>query len=155
MESITGMNTTRTIVCGLALIAAACSEPTLDSPTAPTTTTTTPTTAPAAPTFTETFVGTVPVGGFSFYSFAVTVYGTVDVTLNSVQGQFVPATVMMGLGLGTPSGEDCVTTATVTTASGTAIHVTQTLNPGIACVRIYDVGNLFGPATFNVTIAYP
>ena len=149
------MNTTRAILYGLALIAAACNEPALVSPTAPTTTTTTPTTAPAAPTFTETFVGTVPVGGSSFYSFAVTVYGTVNVTLDSVQGQFVPATVMLGLGLGTPSGEDCATTATVTTASGTAIHMTQTLNPGIACVRVHDVGNLFGPATFNVTIAYP
>lgn len=148
------MKTTRGILCGLALVAAACNEPELVSPTAPTTTTTA-TTGAAAPTFTETFVGTVPVGGYSFYSFTVTVYGTVDVTLNSVQGPFVPPTVMLGLGLGTPSGEDCATMATVITASGTVIHMTQTLNPGVACVRVYDVGNLFGPATFNVTIAYP
>jgi hypothetical protein len=145
------MKTTRAIVCGLALVAAACNEPDLVSPTAPTTATT----VAAEPTFTETVVGTVPVGGYSFYSFTVTVYGTVNVTLNSVQGQFVPATVMLGLGLGTPSGEDCATTATVTIASGTAIHVTQTLNPGVACVRVFDVGNLFAPATFNVSVAYP
>lgn len=141
-------------VCGLVVITVACSEPELTSPTSPTTTSTT-TAAAAAPTVTDTFNATVPVGGYTFYSFTVTVYGTVNVTLNTVQGQFVPATVMMGVGLGTPDGEDCVTTATVTTAAGTAVHVTQALNPGVYCTRVSDIGNLFAPANVNVTIAYP
>lgn len=149
------MKTIWVFVCGLALTAASCGEPALTSPTSPTTTSTTTTTVAAAPTFSETFVGTVPVGGSSFYSFTVTVYGTVNVTLSSVQGPFVPATVMLGLGLGTPNAEDCRTTSSVTTASSAAVHVTQVLNPGIYCVRVHDVGNLFGPASVNVTIAYP
>lgn len=143
------------IACGLVVLTVGCSEPELTSPTSPTTTATTTTAAAAAPTVTETFNATVPVGGYTFYSFTVTVYGTVNVTLNAVQGQFVPATVMLGIGLGTPSGEDCVTTGSVTTASGTAVHVTQVLNPGVYCARVHDIGNLFAPATVNVTIAYP
>lgn len=143
------------IACGLTVTLVACSEPELTSPTSPTTTATTTTAAAAAPTVTDTFNATVPVGGYTFYSFTVTVYGTVNVTLNTVQGQFVPATVMLGVGLGTPSAEDCVTSASVTTAAGSAVHVTQTLNPGVYCARVHDIGNLFAPASVNVTVAYP
>lgn len=149
------MRILRVIAWLMAVIAGACSEPAFVSPTSPTTTTTTTTATAVAPTVTETFNAVVPAGGYTFFSFSVTVYGTVNVTLNSVQGQFVPATVMLGVGLGTPSGEDCLTTASVTTAASTAVHVTQALNPGVYCARVYDVGNLFGPANVNVTIAYP
>ena len=136
-------------VLGLALSAAACSN---SSTTAPSTTTTT--TTPAAPTMTETFRGTLTVGGTSFYSFSVGQYGTVNVTLNSVTGPFIPPTVFVSLALGTPSGAVCSGTTTQAQA-GSSPQITGSYNPGVFCVAIADLGNLFGPAAFTITIAHP
>lgn len=122
------------------------------STTAPTTTTAT---TVAAPTATESFTGTVPVSGFRFYSFNVATNGTVNVTLNSVSGAFVPSTVQLSLGLGTPSGIDCTTTTSLTAAAGSTAQLTGTYAPGLYCARVSDVGNLFAPANFDVSIAHP
>jgi len=86
---------------------------------------------------------------------AGTVNGTVNVTLNSVTGTGVPPTVQLGLGIGQPSGTDCSATITATGGINTAApQATGTFGPGIFCVRVFDVGNLFAPAAFNVTIAH-
>ena len=127
-----------------------------DTPTSPTTTTatTTTTTTLASPAFSADWNDTVGVSGSKFYSFTVTQYGTVNVSLTSVSGQFVPSTVMMGMGLGTPEAEGCTTTTNITTAAGTGPQLSGTYNPGVYCVRISDVGNLFSTAKFSVTVAY-
>ena len=127
-----------------------------DTPTSPSATTTaTTTTTAASPTSTEEFNNTVPVGGSVFYSFTVTQYGTVNVSLTSVSGQFVPSTVTMGLGLGKPDAETCVTSTQISTASGAGPQITGSYEPGVYCVKVSDVGNLFSAAKFAVTIAYP
>lgn len=127
-----------------------------DSPTSPTTTTTATTTVTAAsPIYSEDFINTVPVGGSAFYSFSVTQYGTVNVSLTSVSGQFVPSTVTLGLGLGKPDAETCATTSSISTPSGTGPQITGAFDPGVYCVKVSDVGNLFSAARFSVTIAYP
>lgn len=121
-------------------------------------TTTSPSnTAPtiAAASVTETFDGTVPVGGSAFYSFSVAENGTVNLTLASVGGHGVPTTAWLGLGLGTPSGTDCATTSTANTASGSAVHITGTYAPGVYCAKAYDIGNLAAPASVTVMIAHP
>jgi hypothetical protein len=135
---------------GLLLLASACSKDNT-TPTTPTTTTPTPVTTP---TVSENFVSTVPVGGAAFYSFNIDANGTVNVTLNAVGGTGVPATVQLGVGIGTPAGVDCTVTTSVTAAAGTSPQLTGTFGPGLFCVRIYDVGNLFGPAAFRATIAH-
>ena len=118
--------------------------------------TTTTTATAAAPTVSESFTGTLPVAGFKFYSFNIAVNGTVNVTLNSVSGAGVPATVQLGLGIGQPSGLDCAATTTVTAGiTAAAPQTTGTFGPGLFCVRVFDVGNLFAPANFNITIAHP
>jgi hypothetical protein len=133
-----------------ALLGAACGGSTTTAPT----TTTTP--APVVPTTTATFVGKVPVGGSAFYSFTLLSSGTVSVTLSSVSGAFVPPTVMLGLGVGAPSGTACVVSGTTTNAAaGTTAQLTGTYGPGVECVNVSDIGNLYAPATFNVTITYP
>jgi hypothetical protein len=127
-----------------------------DTPTSPsTTTTTTTTTTVADASVLESFTGTLPVGGFRFYSFEVPTNGSVTVTLNRVGGGPVPTTVWVGLGVGVPDGTDCPTTTSVNTQSGGGPHVSTTLTPGTYCARIYDIGNLGTQTTFDVTIGHP
>ena len=136
---------------GVLLLSAACSKNSTSTTPTPTTPTPTPVTTP---TVSENFTSTVPVGGAVFYSFNIDVNGTVNVTLNSVGGAGVPATVQLGIGIGTPAGVDCTVTSSVTAAAGASPQLTGTFGPGLFCVRIYDVGNLFGPAAFRATIAH-
>jgi hypothetical protein len=64
--------------------------------------------------------------------------------------------VQLGLGVGQPSGLDCAVTTTVTAGiTAAAPQTTGTFGPGLFCVRVFDVGNLFAPANFNITIAHP
>lgn len=149
MKSVTGPS-----LCVLLILSIACRD--TDTPTSPTSTTaTTTTTAVATPIYAEEFVDTVGVGGSAFYSFTVTQYGTVNISLTSVSGTYVPSTVTMGIGLGTPEAESCATTTNVSTQAGTGPQLSGTFNPGVYCVKISDVGNLFSAARFAVTIAYP
>jgi len=134
----------------LAAAAAACGN--AETPTSATDTTTT-TVAEAS--VSEEFAGTVPVGGSRFYAFTVGANGTVTLTLTTVGGSGVPSTVWMGLGIGTPDAEDCVTTSTVNGPAGSTAQVSGTYAPGIYCAKVLDIGNLFAPASFAVTIAHP
>ena len=127
-----------------------------DTPTSPTdTSTTTTTTTVATPVYTEDWIDTLAVGGERFYSFTVTQYGTVNISLTSVSGPFVPSTVTVGMGLGTPAAETCFTTSSISTQAGTGPQLTGTYNPGVYCVIVRDVGNLFSAAQFSITVAYP
>lgn len=142
--------------CAIIGVLAACGACSHDSTTEPSSSSSSATTAPAAPTVTEVFTSTLPVGGFKFYTFNIAASGTVNVTLNSVSGPGVPATVQLGLGIGQPAGTDCSATQTATAGSTSAApQVTGTFGPGLFCVRVFDVGNLFNPANFTVTIAHP
>jgi hypothetical protein len=133
-------------VAGLALLAIACGK---DK-----TTPTTPTQTPVAPTTSEHYRSTIGIGGSGFYSFSVSQYGTVNVTLNTVSGVDDPA-VPIGLSVGGPLGFGCNAATAVTTSAGSDPQLTTVFVVGVYCVRVYDVGNLTGPATFDVTIAYP
>jgi hypothetical protein len=140
---------------GLFLVAALLVSGCDDSSTATSPSDTSTTTTVASPTTTELFAGRVPVGGATFYSFSVIENGTVNVTLADVGGFNVPSTVWLGLGIGTPAGEDCTAATTINTAAGSAVHLTGTYAPGVYCVRVWDIGNLVAVAAFNVTIAHP
>ena len=135
---------------GVVLLGVACGQ---SGPTAPTDTTTTPTVA--APTATERFNGVLPVGGVRFYSFSVSVYGTVNITLLSVSEARIPSTAMLGLAIGSPSGTGCTVGSAVTVAADSTPQLTGAYIPGVYCARIYDVGNLSTPATFDISIDHP
>jgi hypothetical protein len=125
------------------------------SPTSPTDTSTTTVTA-ADPTIAEQFTGTIGANGSAFYSFEVTAYGTVNVTLHNVGGVTgVPDTVWVGLGIGVPDGTDCSTTTSLNTQAGPGPQVSSVLDVGTYCARIYDVGNLAAPTPFSVLIVHP
>jgi len=136
----------------LAVLAVACSK---DTPTSPTSTTTSTSAVAAEPIYNEQFTGKVSVSGSSFYSFTVTQYGTVNITLTNVDGAMVPPTVTLGLGIGVPDGEGCTTSSTVNTKAGSAAQLTGVYDAGVYCAEVFDVGNLYAPANFAVTIGYP
>jgi hypothetical protein len=126
-----------------------------DTPTSPTTTTTTTTTATvASPIYAEDFTASVPVNGSAFYSFTVTQYGTVNISMTGVSGQYVPLTVTMGLALGKPEAEGCTPTTSITSTAGAGPQLTGTYEAGVYCVKVSDVGNLFSAANVAMTIAY-
>jgi hypothetical protein len=82
----------------------------------------------------------------------------VNATLVSIGGTDVPASVVVNLGIGSPSGTACVgSTSQVQVAgdAGLTTLVTATKDPGLSCVVITDSGNLFAPATFTITIDHP
>lgn len=111
-------------------------------------------TTPAATTTTETFTGTVqPNFGVDFHSFTVAQTGTVSVTLTAAGP---PATIFMGLGIGTPSTSTCAVISgdsTIAPASATA-QLSGTVSAGSYCVQVYDVGNETAPVTYSVTVAH-
>lgn len=96
------------------------------------------------------------MNGGAFYSFDVTAFGTVNLTLQNVGGVTgVPETVWVGVGIGVPDGTDCSTTTSLTTQAGGGPHVSSVLAAGTYCARIYDVGNLAAATPFAVLIAHP
>ena len=107
---------------------------------------------------TETFKGTLPVGGSAFYSFSTATAGTVTATLTDIEGDGVPPSIEVNMGIGTLSAFNCSATSSEVQMSGTAqvpALVSSSEQPGVYCVIISDIGNLFAPATFTVTIDHP
>ena len=111
-------------------------------------------TSPSATTTTEMFTGTVePNFSVDFHSFSVAQTGSVSVTLTAAGP---PATIFMGVGIGTPSattGAVISDDSTIAPASATA-QLTGTLATGSYCVQVYDVGNQAAPVTYSVTVAH-
>lgn len=138
-------------VAVVALLTIGCGHSTTTSPTTDSTTTTSSSEAPIT---TETFDGTLGVGATAFYPFTVFQSGSVTATLVSIGGDVVPSTVQVRLGIGSPQDTGCTATTTSLASSKSPV-LTATEDPGNYCVSIADVGNLFGTAAFEVTIAHP
>jgi hypothetical protein len=131
------------------LMTAACKK---GSTTAPTTTTTTTTTA--ADLINDTFSGTLGVGGTVFFPFTVVQGGSVTVGLNSIGGAGVPSTVQVRLGIGTQDDTGCNATV-IGLANSAQPTLTATEGAGAFCANVTDVGNLFAPADFTITVTHP
>lgn len=112
---------------------------------------TTPTPVTLTP---ETFSGSVEPGSSAFHSFTLAQAGEVDVTLTAAGP---PATILMGLGVGTPSGSSCqlLTGGSVTTRAGTTPQLVGSANAGTYCVQVYDVGNQAATVNYTVIVAHP
>jgi len=102
---------------------------------------------------TESFNGSVAVGGTDFHNFTVTTAGAVNVTLTAAGP---PPTIFMGLGVGTPSASTCalLTGGYVTTPAGATAQLSGTIAAGSYCVVVSDVGNQTGPITYGVTVTH-
>lgn len=113
-------------------------------------------TAPSTATspVTETLAGALAVRGTTTHTFSIAQGGTISLTLTSVSP---PATAVIGLGIGVPNatGAGCNLTRVVNTGAGSSPQLTATVETGIYCVSVYDVGNLADVGSFALTIVHP
>ena len=114
--------------------------------------TTTPTTPTTPTSVTETFSGTVTKNGAVTHTFTSGAAGTVQATLTSLSPD---SSIAIGLSLGTWNGATCAIVLAKDKATQTSV-VTGTVSAvGGLCVRLYDVGNLSGPASYEVLVTHP
>ena len=109
--------------------------------------------SPGDPT-TETFTGTVSPGSSDWHAFSVTNgNGTLSVTLTAAGP---PATIYMGLGVGTATDTDCTlfSSAQILTQAGTVPQLSGTAGAGKFCVAVFDVGNQVADVTYSVTVSH-
>jgi hypothetical protein len=124
------------------------------------------TTSPA--TNTITFSGTVPaaVNGvpqnqsepFTVGQSGGTVTLTLTSALETLAGGTLNPTVVMGIGVGTPSGSVCsVPAGTTQLLAASATPLSATLNQGPYCIQVTneDASPSSGPVTFTVVIVTP
>ena len=109
-------------------------------------------TVPTTPLVTENFSGTVQVGSNDSKPFTVTSSGfqiTVDLTAAGP-----PATIAMGIGVGTPAGGSCQLSSGgfITAPAGSTPQLTGTINAGQYCFMVYDVGNQSAPITYTAIV---
>jgi hypothetical protein len=111
-------------------------------------------TTPSAARTTESFSGTVPLGGSAFHSFRVSATGQTEVTLTAASP---PATVVMGVALGTVDDAGCTPLAggMVNTPAGSSPQLAGLTSAATLCVQIKDVGSQTGPVTYSVSVTHP
>jgi hypothetical protein len=106
---------------------------------------------PSAHAGTETFTGTVDVGGRAIHNFSVASDGSTVVTLVSLSPQ---VDTLVGLAFGTPGNTgSCQVFAFLQTAEP-GLSLRGNLSAGKYCVEIYDVGNLTGPNAYTLQVAH-
>ena len=115
---------------------------------------TSPSTPPLAPT-SETFTGTVPVGGNDVHAFIVNLSnGQVTADLTAAGP---PATIAMGLGLGTISSGVCslFQNGSIVTPPGPTAQIGgNNFTTGTYCVAVFDVGNQLADVSYSVTVTH-
>jgi hypothetical protein len=127
------------VVLGVALVMPACGDPV--APATPT---------PAAPTIPETFNGTVLPLGTSMNTFTVQRIGGIQVSLTSVS-----PSASVGIGVGTPSGANCLLIDNLTIVAGPNAQMTGTATiPGSFCVSVFDPGNLVESVSYTVVVLH-
>ena len=107
------------------------------------------TTAPSTAA-TDTFASRLAVGGAATHAFTISTSSTLTVTLDTISPVVV---VGVGFGAADASSGSCTLTASVETAGGAADQLTNAVQAGSYCVKIYDIGNLTQTATFSISIA--
>ena len=128
-------------VLPLAMFAAACEGDIANIPT-----------TPDPVTVTETFTGSVTINGAATHTFFTSATGTVTATLISL-GENPPA--LVGLSMGTYSGSTCSLLLTNDRAVvSSVVSGTVTTLGGNLCVRIYDVGTLTEPVSYEIRVEH-
>jgi hypothetical protein len=115
-----------------------------DTPTTPT---------PTTPvTVTDTFAGTLTQNGAASYSFTTAASGSVTAALTSLAPN---SSLVVGLSLGTWNGFACQVVLANDKAIQSSVVVGAASSAGSLCVRVYDVGNVGDPTTYEVQVTHP
>ena len=112
-------------------------------------------TTPTPVIVTDVFTGTINVNGASSHPFFTSATGTVTATLTSL-GETPPTNV--GFSLGTFTGATCsiVTGLFIDKAVvNSVLQGTVSTLGGSLCVRIYDVGSVTAPVTYEIKVQHP
>ena len=134
------MSRLRFLAVALALGAAACgSDPVTPTPT-------------TSVTVTDTFSGTLTRNGATTSPFTTAASGTVTATISSLSPD---STLVVGLALGVWNGNSCQIVFSKDTATQFSQVQGAVSSAGSLCVRLYDVGNLIDPATYEVQVNHP
>jgi hypothetical protein len=113
------------------------------TPTTPTTTTI-PTVA--------TFSGVLGRNGATSYPFNTTASGSVRASITALSPD---SALVIGFSLGTWNGAVCnIVFANDAATQGTVVNGTVS-SFGSLCVRIYDVGNVTEPVSYEITVEHP
>jgi hypothetical protein len=135
------MSRLRFLAVALALGAVACGS---NTPTTPT---------PTTPvTVTDTFAGTLTANGAASYTFTTATSGQVTATLATLSPD---ATLIVGLALGTWNGNSCQIVLSKDSATQLSFLIGQASQASTFCVRIYDVGNVTDPSTYELQVNHP
>jgi len=132
------MSRFRFLALAFAVGAAACGS----SPTTPTTPTT-----PAS--VTDTFAGTLTQNGAASYTFTTAQSGQITATISTLSPN---STLIVGLALGTWSNNACQIVLSKDSATQASFIVGQASQASTFCVRIFDVGNVTDPATYELQV---
>lgn len=126
-------------LCCFALLAAACEDAAITSPSATTTDV-------------NSFSSLVNPGGAASREFTLTSGGNVAVTLTTTS----PVGVVLGLGIGIPRANgSCALSSAVHTTAGGAAQISMTAEAATYCAKVYDPGTLTSPTSFTLVIARP
>jgi hypothetical protein len=140
-----------TLACGLRLLAILCvagSAPACSGTIANLATTTAPSTTPS----TDTFSGTLSRNGAFTYPFAALQPGTVTASYTSVG---TDNSITLGLGLGTWNGSACQILIANDNATAGVLVSALANAAGSLCVRVYDVGYVVNPLSYEVKVVHP
>jgi hypothetical protein len=135
------MRQLRWVSLACALAAAACGSDTTTTPTTPT---------PVI--LTDTFTGTLNQNGGQTYTFLTAASGNITATLTTVAPD---STLVVGLSLGTYNGSACQIVLAKDNAIQGASVVGSGNSTGTFCVRIYDVGKITDPITYQIDVMHP
>mgnify|MGYP001286661237 CR=1 FL=1 len=106
---------------------------------------------------TETFTGTVAVGGSGVHTFSVSNDGELFVTLITLTPP-LPAAKFASLWLGTSSSGSCVWDGPRNNTAIPGTGVTNSVREGTVCVGIFDQGGANGftvDETYEIRVSHP
>ena len=106
-----------------------------------------------APVTTDRFAGTLGLNEKAVHDFRIILSGGLLTVTLTAAGP--PATIPMGLGVGTFDGTTCtlLNNGSVTTPAGASPQLSGTLNGGRYCVQVSN-GNQASPVTYAVTVTH-